>query len=189
MKKLKILLTFIVAALIAVSQFSGVANAARPSYPFPSSYPYPIQTGQARHHIIPWQELTNYEFATYTTEASLTTFLTNYSGIEKANLGAYDNISALANGVISGKSDAKETMSELFAWMQGNLVVGPTNRQHDPGEKFDVVAYDCRQQKYPNPNYQDLKGRWENQAQKGGVFTMLSQTPMSGSSTAQCVGW
>lgn len=188
---MKKVLIFLVATLIAISQFPGVASAARPSYPFPSDYPYAIKTGQARHHIIPWQELNNYGVAHYTTESQLTTFLNSYSGIEKANLGAYqNNIPGLAKAVTNGNSEAKETMTELFAWMQGNLVVGPTTRPNgDPGDKFDVVAYNCRQQKYPDSKYNNLETRWTDQTQKGGVFTMLSQTRMSGLDTAQCVNW
>lgn len=183
MKKLLILA---VAILIALSQFSGTALAARPSYPWNSNQPYAIQTGQARHHIIPWQQLVNFGTNQYTTQQQLEDFLKNYNLIDKANLGSYQNINELVTAYFAKASDAVETVEELFTWMQGNLVVGPKNRTNDPGENFDTPALNCRQHYFPNVAYNDLQNKWNNGtgAQSKQVFETLSTTAMSAIQTA-----
>ncbi|MBZ8179473.1 hypothetical protein [Oscillatoria salina] len=181
MKKLLILT---VAILITLSQLSGTALAARPSYPWNSTYPYSLQTGQTRHHTIPWQQLTTFGVNEYNTAQKLTDFLNKFNSINQANLGEYQNVSELVQGYFNGESPAKETVSELFAWMQGNLVVGPSQRTNDPGEKFDTPAFNCRQYYYPNPAYNNLEQRWNGTAnEKLQVFETLSTNAMSGNNT------
>ncbi|NEO75388.1 hypothetical protein [Moorena sp. SIO4G3] len=182
---MKKLLVLTVVILITLSQLSETALAARPSYPWNATYPYSLQTGQTRHHMIPWQELKNFGQQEYNTQQKLTNFLNSYNSINQANLGEYKNVEELVEGYFKGESSAKETVSELFAWMQGNLVVGPSQRTNDPRDNFDTPAFKCRQFYVPNPAYNDLQTRWNGTPnQKLQVFQTLSTNQMSDNRTA-----
>ncbi|MCC3466239.1 MAG: hypothetical protein JGK37_09585 [Microcoleus sp. PH2017_06_SFM_O_A] len=186
MKKL-LILTLVI--LIAIFQFPANASAARPSYPWNSDQPYSISFYQTRHHIIPLEELVKFGTQTYTTQLLLTDFLLSYDNIKKVNLGEYKSIAELIKAYLDRKTPAVETMNGLFGWVQGNLVVGPQNRAWDPGNAFDEVAFDCRQNIYYNTRYTNLKKRWETPATKRDVFELLSTTQMSGIKTATNCNW
>lgn len=188
----------VVPALCAGAVLLGLAGSAfaagRPSYPFPANQPYGIATGQARHHIIPWQELVAYGVGEYVTANEVLQFLQGYNLINQANLGQFNgNLPGLANAYIDetadGHAEAKDTMFALFAWMQGNLVVGPSNRPDDPGDVFDQKAYDCRQHYAagtPQFNaYANLQQAWAGTpSQEKRTFEMLAGTAMLGNQTA-----
>ncbi|WP_293151624.1 MULTISPECIES: hypothetical protein [unclassified Microcoleus] len=189
MKKL-LILTLVI--LIAIFQFPENSSAARPSYPWNSDQPYPILSYQTRHHIIPLDELVKYGTQTYTTQPLLTDFLLSYENIKNVNLGEYKSIQELIKAYLEKKPPAVETMNGLFGWVQGNLVVGPQNRAWDPGNAFDDVAFQCRQNIYYDTRYTDLKNRWEKPATpatKRDVFELLSTTKMSGIETATKCLW
>ena len=40
---------------------------------------------------------------------------------------------------------------ELFTWFPGNLIVGPGNRNYDPGDAFDLEAAAARADADPKP--------------------------------------
>ncbi|MBD2502127.1 hypothetical protein [Anabaena azotica] len=186
MKKL-LILTLVI--LIGIFQFPENASAARPSYPWNPNQPYPISSAQTRHHIIPLDELVKYGTQTYTTQLSLTDFLLSYENIKNVNLGEYKNIQELIKAYLEKKPPAVETMNGLFGWVQGNLVVGLKKRAWDPGNAFDEVAFQCRQNIYFNKRYTGLKERWETPADKKDVFELLSTTQMSGIETATKCNW
>lgn len=183
MKKILILILVI---LIAIFQFPEKASAARSPYPWDSNQPYSLQPNQARHHIIPLEELVDYGTRTYTTQPLLTDFLLSYENIKKVNLGEYKSIAELIKAYLDKKTPAVETMNGLFGWVQGNLVVGPKQRAWDPGNTFDEVAFDCRQKIYYDTRYKDLQRRWDIPATKKDVIQLLSTTEMSGKVTANC---
>lgn len=187
-----------VSALCAGAVLLGLAGSAfaagRPSYPFPSNQPYALTTGQSRHHIIPWQELVAYGTGTYVTVEGVLQFLATYNLIDQANLGQFNgDLPGLAAAYIDEDSDdhaeAEETMTALFAWMQGNLVVGPSNRADDPGDVFDTNAYDCRQHYAAGTPefdaYAGLQQAWNGAPdEKRHTFEMLASTAMLGNQTA-----
>lgn len=193
MKKLFILT---VAILIVISQFSGMACAGsrEPDYPWASNFPKQLPTGATRHHIIPWEELVKFGNENYNKdEKKLIRFLDKYTGLKKANLGAYQDSRQFVNQVIAGRKDATETMEQLYAWMQGNLVVGPRTRSQDPGNKFDTVAWECRQKVVYDYEYDDLKMKWKTGSKfvKERVFETLRRKimPENFTETMKCVGW
>ncbi|WYL96833.1 MAG: hypothetical protein HEQ35_26290 [Gloeotrichia echinulata IR180] len=186
MKKL-LILTLVI--LIAIFQFPENASADRTPYPWKPNQPYSISSAQARHHIIPLDELVKYGTQTYTTQLSLTNFLLSYENIKNVNLGEYKNFQELIKAYLEKKSPAVETMEGLFGWVQGNLVVGPKKRAWDPGNAFDEVAFECRQNTSYNTRYKDLEQRWNTPADKQDVFKLLSTTQMLGIQTATKCSW
>jgi hypothetical protein len=185
MKKL-LILTLVI--LIATFQFSEKAIAARSPYPWNSDQPYSIKSNQARHHIIPLEELVDYGTLTYTTQPLLMNFLLSYENIKKVNLGEYQSFAELAEAYLNKQGPAVETMNGLFGWVQGNLVVGPKERV-DPGKNFDEVAFYCRQNISYNTRYNELQTRWNTPATKKDVFELLSTTQMLGIETASKCNW
>ncbi|MCM2291703.1 hypothetical protein NAC44_05095 [Allorhizobium sp. BGMRC 0089] len=164
----------------------------RPTYPWKSDYPVALPGNTSRHHMIPWDQLVQFGLSAIDTEEKAKAFLKTYSGFDAANLGTYgqgtkeEKITALSEAYIQKVPDAVETMKSLFAWMQGNLVVGPNRGTSDPGEKFDDEAFNCHQH-YAAPaeaeKFEYLKQRWDKNSTKPDVFAVLSKTPMLGPDT------
>jgi hypothetical protein len=179
----------LIAALAAVFVLAATTTAeARPDYPWKSDNPYALESSQARHHIIPWEELVEFGMTNIATnDTTLQAFLNSYDNIGTANLGSATSTQALVKDFFEGSSEARETVEALFAWMQGNLVVGPKNRSNDPGKAFDTVAFNCRQQVSPDNAYTDLKDNWN--AKRLTTFNTLASTAMSPIKTETDCTW
>lgn len=156
----------------------------RPTYPWASNQPYALNNGNARHHMIPWQELVAFGTQHFANNPNdLAGFIQNFNNIGNANLGEH-NQNDLAQAYNNGDATAVETVEALLAWMQGNLVVGPANQPNDPGNVFDQVAFNCRQAHFPNAAYNNLQATWAgNNDQKWAVLQLLSTTAMTAQTT------
>ncbi|MDD7910943.1 hypothetical protein PUV47_13525 [Pseudovibrio exalbescens] len=192
--KTKLVLTATALTLTALAAGTAAAQQ-RPNYPWQANVPYALQANQSRHHIIPWQELISYGVGEYVTLAEVQGFLDTYNLIGQANIGSFANTNDLAAAYVDedngDHNEANDVMFSLFAWMQGNLVVGPNNanRPHgDPGDAFDQRAYDCKMH-YANAGvrnqFQNLQARWNGTPnQERVVFDTLSQDAMAANATA-----
>lgn len=188
---MKKLLIFAIAILMTLSLLPSIAEA-RDNYPWDSNVPFDIGNNNTRHHIIPYGELTSFGRKIYPpkkeSQGGLNEFFTpqNYNLIKKANLGASPDTKDLVAKYVTNDREAVQTVEQLFGWMQGNLVVGPSNRANDPKEKFDKDAFNCRQDICYNNAYRDLESHWKsnNDKEKKEVFSLLAKTKMCKIETA-----
>ena len=188
---MKKLLIFAIAILMTLSLLPSIAEAQRVSYPWDSNVPFDIGNNNTRHHIVPYGELTSFGKEIYPprkeTKGKLTQFLKKYNLINQANLGSASSVDDLVTKYVNNNSEAMETVEQLFAWMQGNLVVGPSNRPNDPGDTFDKFALECRQDICFNNDYRNLESRWKSsKSEKEKVFSLLSKKAMCKIDTVTC---
>ncbi|MGB5968474.1 MAG: hypothetical protein WBG70_09120 [Spirulinaceae cyanobacterium] len=202
LNKLKVL---IVTVVVIIPMLAGIspAYAQHHPYPWPGNVPFEVGQGNARHHIIPMREminlgqmrLENQEVAEEKQVEEVMEYLDKYPGIHEANLGEYDNnLHQLAKDYVADKSVAIDQMNDLFAWARGNLVIGPENRENDPGNAFDVAALNCRnpvQQPVHNV-YDNLEEHWNemnNEALMHDFIILSQQEMLPPGATEDCQDW
>lgn len=124
-----------------------------------ASYTVPV----SRHHIIPFNRLRAFYNAVVANGhlPRLSNFFDVYSNhlrfyaqsggadctaigpdlIEAANL-AQGQGRGWVNGLLGNRmAPGTDTFQEFYAWLPGNLFIGPNNRSDDPHEGFEVGAY------------------------------------------------
>ncbi|MCX7221156.1 MAG: hypothetical protein NTY70_20185 [Burkholderiales bacterium] len=154
---MKKVLVSVITSVALLALCFGSAMAARPSYPQRDK----IATGLARHHIIPWEELVSFGRANFKTRSEQQNLINSIINISTANLGGYTS-QTLAQGIFMNDREAIETWESLLAWLPGNLVIGPENRENDPGNVFDRTAFVCLKSVDSNVTYTDTFVSWQN---------------------------
>lgn len=117
------------------------------------------QVNGSRHHIYPWSDLVNVSLNFMEQNLELNGTL-NQNGLdyvtaiattadaqggrpnhEQAQGVTWVNwANGLNNNNIEDFGNLGEDLLVFLAWQQWNLVLGPNNRQNDPGEHFDATA-------------------------------------------------
>lgn len=115
----------------------------RPSFPFGGAVP----TGRTRHHIIPWEDLVKSAVKELPPNRRKQ-FLMDYSMLRPVTISKFrfqtgEDIDNFLRALNNNEKEAIETYREIIAWLPGNIVIGPSNRPNDPGDKFDKDAFAC----------------------------------------------
>lgn len=137
-----------------------------------------------RHHIIPYNVLAQFYNNIFYRSPSdyiqlrgfFTTFgrnIGNYAGSSGVNCNQALNAAGLAEamtladaisynyvtpGFYEHEPDGIDGFQAFYAWLPGNLFIGPTNRTDDPGDGFEVNAREI----VGNENYQILLRLYNN---------------------------
>lgn len=160
----------------------------RYGYPFGDE----LDSDYTRHHIIPMQQLVDAFKEWFSKSEGIREFLKNLNpeALTSANLGSWkkkgDKLSeAQLGGLIEAQRqenrEAEGVLKELAAWLPGNLVIGPRERQGDPRESFDDEALGYRILA-DDSTYSGLKEEWgkakNDQEAKDKILKKLLPKPM-----------
>ncbi|HIY38521.1 MAG TPA: DUF4157 domain-containing protein [Candidatus Agathobaculum merdigallinarum] len=107
-----------------------------------------------RHHIIPYnvmrlvferiyQDKTTWN---YIKESLLKAFDRQWGSVRSGDRSGYQQYQTQKK-----QRDDEDFDRELFTWFPGNLIVGPGNRNYDPGDAFDLEAAAARADADPKP--------------------------------------
>lgn len=140
----------------------------RPNYPFNDK----VDNNVTRHHIIPWESIMNEGVRLITTQEQITDLFKKYQKICEANIGCFLNKEELIDEIILQNNEAIETYKELLAWLPGNLVVGPSERDDDPGQNIDLKALAFMQE--TNNGYERLANDWNDENSRINVIHFLA---------------